>query len=101
MNATIIINYKKNPSQLFLWQALNVVIDGKDKIRIPPNHSAKMNIQAGKHLIQMSFSYFGFKAGKTEVDLEIKAKETMMLTYKTPPIIMLPGTVLAETKKQE
>jgi hypothetical protein len=96
MSATIIINYKKNPTQLFLWQALNVVIDGKDTIRIPQNHSAKMDLPAGKHLIQMSFSYFGIKAGKTQIDFEIKAKETIMFTYKTPPIVLLSGTILAE-----
>jgi hypothetical protein len=100
MDATIIINYQKNPTQLFLWQALNVVIDGKDTIRIPPNHSAKMNLPSGKHLIQMSFSHFGIKAGKTQIDLEIKAEETMILTYKTPPIVLLPGTILVEKEKK-
>jgi hypothetical protein len=99
MNAKIIVKYQKNMAQFLIKNDLNVVIDDQNTVCVPANQTCEMKIEAGKHRLQASFPYLGSEAGKAHIEFEIKDDEVLLITYKTPLLVQLPGKILVQKVK--
>jgi len=94
--AKLHLYYKKNPLQFLQLTGLNVVVNNETTIKIGNWKEVVVEVNAGKVVVQMSMPYLGGEVGTARVEFEIKENDDFMLIYKSPIVVMAPGTILVQ-----
>jgi hypothetical protein len=88
------IEFKKNPLQVFRLNVIDIVIDEQDSYRIGRNPPPLFDLPVGTHTFKISFLYFGKSVGLANVKLDIAQDKKYLLTYKPPGTVFSGGKVI-------
>ena len=94
--AALSISYAKNWLQPLLVRDARAQIDNGPLLLIPKNGTENIVVQPGDHNIKIWVPYLGFDACIAEEAFNVADGAHVLLTYKTSPLIFLPGSIIRQ-----
>lgn len=93
--ARIVISFKKNFLAVLHWGSAIVLLDGKKRFTIPWWRDVVLDIEPGKHHIEIAINYLLIMRGicKAELGFEVVPGDIFRLEYQHPLIIFWRGTI--------
>ena len=95
----VTIKYQKNWLQILSINDAVAQIDNGVLLRVRKTGVTTIDIDQGAHTVKIWVPYLGTDAGVAEAKFSLSSDEAILLTYKMPLVVWMPGSIIRQSNR--